>query len=198
MAQQTWANLLNAGTPWQTTNGTALTSSASTATISPQAPTGQDFMLPGQYNGLQWYPSMTLRIRAQGTLNAGATTSNLTLFTAIGVSGTLGTTIGTTGALTLGTTITTAVVWRLNSLLRVLAIGSTGNTLSYGGEIMFPTAAGANTATLGTANETILAIPETTTAFNTYTQGTCMGIRATLSAAFGSVVCNQFTIEQLC
>jgi hypothetical protein len=198
MPLQTWAQLLNAGVPWQSTNGTALTSSAATATISPQAAGNQDFILPGQPNGTQFYPGMSLLIRAGGTLNAGATTSNLTMFLAAGVSGTLGTTLGTTGALTLGTTVTTAVGWALEAVLRCTAIGSSGTTLSCGGTIEFPTAAGANAATLGTANNTIMNIPETTTAFNTYTTGTALGLRATLSAAFGSVVCNQFLILQLC
>lgn len=199
MASQTWTNLLNGGPPWQTTNGTALTSSASTATISPQAPTGQDFILPGQPNGIQWYPGMSLRIRARGTVLAGATTSNLTMFLAAGPSGTLAASpgLGVTGALTLGTTITTAVGWRLDGLLRCLAIGSTGNTLSFGADLIMPTVALANVATLGTANTTMQVIPETVTAFNTYTGGTALGLRAALSAAFGSVVCNQFTIEQL-
>lgn len=198
MASQSWVNLLNGGVPWQTTAGAALTSSASTATISPQAPTAQDFVLPGQPNGLQWYPGMTLQVSAGGTLNAGATTSNLTVFLACGVSGTLGTTLATTGALTLGTAVTTAVGWTMEALIRCLAIGSTGNTLSCGGTMEFPTVAGANAGTLGTANNTIMNLPETATAFNTYTGGTALGLRATLSAAFGSVQCNQFVIEQLC
>ena len=198
MPIQSWTNLLNAGVPWQTTNGTALTSSASTATISPQAPTGQDFILPGQPNGLQWYPGMALYIRGGGTLNAGGTTSNLTVFLAIGVSGTLATTLATTGALTLGTSVTTAVGWNLEVIIRCLAVGTTGNTLSAGGTLEFPTVALANVATLGTANNTIMNMPETTAAFNTYTQGTAIGLRATLSAAFGSVVCNQFLVFQAC
>lgn len=199
MPTQSWTNLLNAGVPWQTTNGTALTSSASTATISPQAPTGQDFILPGQPNGLQWYPGMVLYLRLGGTLNAGGTTSNLTMFLACGVSGTLATSLCTTGALTLGTTLTTAVGWTGEVVIRCLAIGSTGNTLSAGGTIEFPFAAGANAATLSaTPNNVMMNMPETTSAFNTYTQGTAIGLRATLSAAFGSVVCNQFLVFQAC
>jgi hypothetical protein len=94
---------------------------------------------------------MVLYIRIGGTLQAGATTSNLTQFLAIGVSGTLATTLCTTGALTLGTTINTPVGYTAEVILRCLAIGSTGNTLSAGGTLEFPTAAGANVATLGTA-----------------------------------------------
>jgi hypothetical protein len=198
MPLQTWAQLLNAGVPWQSTNGTALTSSAATATISPQAAGNQDFILPGQPNGTQFYPGMSLLIRAGGTLQGGTTASNLTMFLAAGVSGTLGTTLGTTGALALGTANTSAFGWALEAVVRCTAIGSSGTTLSCGGTIEFPTASGANAATLATANNTIMNIPETTTAFNTYTTGTALGLRATLSAAFGSVVCNQFLILQLC
>src|SRR5258708_14770356 len=94
MAQQSWVNLLNAGSPWQTAQGTSLTTAA-TATVSPQAPTTQDFVLPGQPNGLQWYVGMQLRLRARGNMSSGGTTTSLTVFPAIGVSGTLGTTPGT-------------------------------------------------------------------------------------------------------
>lgn len=198
MALQAWQNLLNYGAPWQTTAGTALSASASTATISPQAAGPQDFILPAQYNGTQWYPGMTLRIRGRGTINSGGTTSNLTLFLAAGVSGTLATTLTTTGALTLGTGSITGVGWKLDSLLRVLGVGSSGTTISVGGDITVGPAAGSNTGTLGTGNATVLEMPETATSFNTYTAATAIGLRATLSAAFGAVQCNQFTIEQLC
>jgi hypothetical protein len=198
MAQQSWMNLLNAGTPWQTTNGTALSASASTATISPQAAGPQDFILPTQYNGLQWYPGMTLKIEAGGTINSGSTTSNLTVFLAAGVSGTLATTLTTTGALTLGTGSLTGIGWNMEIRLRCLAIGSSGTTLSAGGTMEFPTAVGSNAGTLGTANNTIMNMPETTNAFNTYTAVTALGLRATLSAAFGAIQCNQFLIIQLC
>ena len=134
MATQSWANLLNGGPPWQTTSGTALTSSVGPLTLSPQAPTGQDFVLPGQPNGLQFYPGMALRITARGTIQAGATTSNVTLVLAIGTSGsTSGATMTTTGALTLGTSITTATGWRLSAVCRCLAVGSTGQHPVHGG-----------------------------------------------------------------
>ncbi len=72
MAQQSWVNLLNGGAPWQTAQGPTL-STAVTATISPQAQTTQDFVLPGQPNGLQWYTGMQLRLRARGVLTTGGT-----------------------------------------------------------------------------------------------------------------------------
>ena len=198
MASQTWENLLNAGVPWQTTAGTALSASASTATISPQAAGPQDFILPTQFNGTQWYPGMTLKVEASGTINTGGTTSNLTVFLACGVSGTLGTTLTTTGALTLGTGSLTGLQWILHAWIRCTAIGSSGNTLAASGAIILPGAVGSNTGTVGTANTTMLGMPETATAFNTYTAATALGLRATLSAAFGAIQCNEFLIHQTC
>lgn len=196
MALQTWENLLNAGPPWQTTNGTALSASASTATISPQAAGNQDFILPTQFNGTQFYPGMTLKVEAAGTINTGGTTSNLTMFLACGVSGTLGTTLVTAGALTLGTGSLTGIEWTLQAWIRCTAIGSSGTTLTAAGMIWLPGAVGSNTGTVGTANCTVLALPETTTAYNTYTAATALGMRATLSAAFGAVQCDEFLIHQ--
>jgi hypothetical protein len=198
MASQTWVNLLNAGTPWQTTAGTALSASASTATISPQAAGPQDFVLPGQPNGLQWYPGMTLKVEAAGTLNTGGTTSNLTVFLACGASGTLGTTLTTTGALTLGTGSLTGIEWNIKAWIRCTAIGSSGNTLAAAGAWTVATTAGSNTGTLSSpaVNSLTLMMPETATAFNSYTAATALGLRATLSAAFGAIQCNEFLIYQ--
>lgn len=191
-------NLLNYGPPWQTTAGTALSASASTATISPQAAGPQDFILPTQYTGTQWYPGMTLKVEAAGTVNTGGTTSNLTVFLAAGVSGTLATTLGTSGALTLGTGSLTGLEWNLFAWIRCTAIGSSGNTLAVAGTWTVGTAVGSNTGTVGTASGTVMMIPETATAFNTYTAATALGLRATLSAAFGAVQCNEFLIYQTC
>jgi hypothetical protein len=196
MASQSWENLLNAGVPWQTTAGAALSASASTATISPQAAGTQDFVLPTQYNGIQWYPGMTLKIEAAGTLNSAGTTSNLTTFLACGVSGTLATTLTTTGALTLGTGSITGVEWVLLAWIRCTGIGSSGNTLAAAGKMTVGGAAGSNTGTLGTASGTNMMMPETVVAFNTYTAATALGLRATLSAAFGLIQCNEFLIHQ--
>jgi hypothetical protein len=153
--------------------------------------------MPGQPNGLQWYPGMTLRVRARGTVQAGATTANLTLSLAAGASGTLGTPLLTSGALTLGTTIA-ATAWKWDTLLRVLLLGSS-NTVSTGGEWDIATAAGITTGvTIGTAGGiTRYSMPELVASLNTYTPATALGLRALFSAAFGSITCTEFTIEQL-
>ncbi len=199
MGLQTWENLLNAGAPWQTTQGTQLSASASTATISPQAPTTQDFVLPGQPNGLQWYPGMTLRVKGRGTLGSGATGSNLTVFVAVGVSGTLGTTLSTTAAIALGTGSVSSMPWRLEAYINVVAILTSGSAfLETEGEFLFETSV---TPALGTANTTMAPLPYTAvngSSLSPWTTGTALGLRATLSAAYGNIQCNQFTIEQLC
>src|SRR5258708_23884727 len=121
MAQQSWVNLLNAGSPWQTAQGATL-STAATATISPQAPTTQDFVLPGQPNGLQWYTGMQLRLRARGVLTTGGTTTSLTRFPAIGGSGTLATTLCTTPSVRRGATTPTALASYMDSGITVTAL----------------------------------------------------------------------------
>jgi hypothetical protein len=194
MAQQAWCNLLNYGSPWQTSQGAVL-NTATTATISPQAPTNQDFMLPGQYNGLQWYAGMSLRIRARGTLTTGATTANFTWALALGPSGMSGATVvGTTAAVVMGATTVGPCAWKMEAAIDCQAIGSTGNTIQCDGHVI---AGNSTTPALLTANAVMINIPFTNTAFNTYTQGTCIALRGTLSAAFGSYQCNSFIVEQM-
>ncbi len=193
MASQSWVNLLNAGIPWQTTQGTAL-STAVSATISPQAPGSHDFVLPGQPGGLQWYPGMQLRIKARGAIASGSTTSNLTVWVAIGVDGTLATALCTTAAIALGTTSVTGEAFMLDADIVCSAIGSTGNTLVSDGIFKFGDTA---TPAFITANTVTVPMPFLSTAFNTSTTGTAIGLRASLNAAFGSIQCNRFTVEQL-
>jgi hypothetical protein len=194
MAQQDWVNLVNWGDPWQVSQGAALSASASTATISPQAAGSQDFILPVQPNGIQWYKGLTYKVEASGTIGSGGTTSNLTVFLACGASGTLATTLSTTAAIALGTGGLSGLEWWLNATVRCIAIGSTGNTLTAEGGMTIQTSAAG--LAIGTANVTYAPLPLTSTAFNSYTASTALGLRATLSAAFGSVQCNSFQIYQ--
>jgi hypothetical protein len=195
MAQQTWCNLLNHGEPWQTAQGAVL-NTAVTATISPQAPTGQDFILPGQDNGLQWYRQMSLRIRARGTLSTGATTANFTWALAVGPSG-MGSGVSvlcTTAAVVMGATSIGPVAWNLQAAVDCVAVGSTGTTLTADGNVI---CGNSTTPAFVTANAVMINMPFTSTAFNTYTQGTAIALRGTLSAAFGSYQCNHFAVEQI-
>ena len=195
MALQTWVNLINAGVPWQTSAGTALSATATTATISPQAAGPQDFILPTQLSGTQWYEDMTLKVEAYGTAGSGGTASNLTVFLAAGVSGTLATTLSTTAAIALGTGSLSGLEWKLLATIRVINIGSSGNTLTTEGHFDIQTSTAA--LAIGTANMTVAPLPVTSVAFNTYTAATALGLRATLSAAFGNIQCNSFQIYQI-
>lgn len=194
MASQDWVNLLNWSAPWQTTVGTALSATATTATITPQAAGPQDFILPTQSTGTQWYTSMALKGEASGTINTGGTASNLTVFPAVGVSGTLATTLSTTAAIALGTGSLTGLEWYMWFTVRCIGTGSSGNTLTTEGQMHIQTSTAG--LAIGTANDTVAPLPVTSIAFNTYTAATGIGIRATLSAAFGLIQCNSFQLYQ--
>jgi hypothetical protein len=200
MAQQSWVNLLNAGPPWQSAQGTLL-NTAATATISPQGGggSGADFVLPGQPNGLQWYVGMQLRMRARGLVTTGSTTSTLTVFPAVGVAGTLATVLCSTAGIVLGTGSLSALSWRLEADTTCTNLGLAGQSvLISDGLFELNTAAGTGAA-LGTANVTMFPMAFTTVSsgFSTFTPATAIGLRATLSAAFGSIQCNRFTVEQV-
>jgi hypothetical protein len=196
MASQSWVNLLNAGAPWQTAQGTSLTTAA-TATVSPQATTGLDFVLPGQPNGLQWYVGMQLRLKARGNMSSGGTATNLTVFPAVGTSGTLGTTLCTTPAIALGATSLTTLAWTMECDVTCTALaGASTNTLIADGLITMSDTS-ANAGTLVTANTVTVGMPFQAVQLNTFTAATAIGLRATLSAAFGNFQCNRFTVEQV-
>ena len=198
MASQTWVNLLNAGVPWQTVQGTLL-NTATTATISPQAGGPQDFVLPSQPTGLQWYAGMVLRVTARGLLTSGGTTSSLTMNVSAGPSAGAGTALVTTGAIPLGTTTLTAQVFKLEVIIRVIALTTAAATfLDAQGDL---TLTAGTTPTLTTASGAVAPLAYTLTNGSTlspYTAATALFLRGTLSAAFGSVQCNQFLIEQMC
>lgn len=199
MASQSWGNLLNAGPPWQTTQGTAL-STATTATITPQAAgsTAQDFILPTQYNGIQWYPGMTLKLEAGLTLTTGGTTTSMTFLVSCGVSGTLATTLSTTAAVVMGAGSLTGIEAILTAYIRCTALSVSAATLSCEGQVAIPSVGGATGQTLGTTTGMLVSLPYTASSFNTYTAATALGLRGTLSAAFGSMQCNTFLIWQTC
>lgn len=196
MATQSWVNLLNAGAPWQTAQGTAL-STAVTAVISPRATGPQDFILPGQPNGLQWYAGMSLGILASGNATTGGTTTNLTVAVALGPSGGasgLTTALCTTAATALGTGSATSLGWTLQATVTCTAVASSGNTLVSSGNLWISQAATPGATFV--ANASLLPMPWLATAFNTYTVGTAIALNGTLSAAFGNIQCNVFKVYQ--
>jgi hypothetical protein len=185
---QYWVAPLNAGVPWQTNVGTTL-NTATTATLSFQAPTNKDFTLPAG-----WFQTgMAVRVTARGVLASGGTTSNLTWIVAATGSNTA---LATSTALTLGTGSLTNVPWALGALIRCIAVGSTGSTLETSGEVIFGNVAGATSPTLGTAAAGMVPLPDSSVAIDT-TAAVSLQLRGTLSAAFGSCTCQNFLLESV-
>lgn len=183
MPYQSWEALLNWGAPWQTTAGTTL-NTATTATISPQAAGSKDFTLPANW----WYPGAVIRVVARGVLSSGGVGSNLTVLLAAGAAPV---TLSTSPAIALGTGSVTNMPWRLTASIQCLAVGSSGNTLTTQGELVFETSV---TPAFGTANTTMAALPSTAAALDT-TVAMALNLRATLSSANGAITCQQFFLE---
>lgn len=193
MPVQYWSSLLNAGAPWTTTAGSAL-STATTATISPQSGGSNDFTLPANY----LYEGLVLRFWGQGLLTTTGTSTTATFFIAGNNAGSF-TTILTTTGLTTGTGSITGLQWQIEAFLTVTAPGSSGNTVSCQGQMQFNTSVPANPAAIA-ANSMILPMPNsngaTATALNT-TVALGFPLRATLAGANATIQCTQWFIEAL-
>jgi hypothetical protein len=205
MANQQWVSLINSGSARAAGAGTALTSSASTATISPCQAGGLNTDVAsvnpdGQYLG--WYSGMLIRVTARGYVNTAGTTSNLSwlLRCNAGNTGTW-TTFATTTTLALGTGSITGLQWELDALMRCTALGSgTSGSVSTQGSVKIPMAVPGAPVALGTGNAIILPMPnisgETALGINT-TSLTGIGLAATSSAAFGTIACTEWLVETL-
>lgn len=199
MPLQSWAGMSNGAPPWQTTNGTAL-STATTATISPQVATGKDFAFPANY----FYPGKTLRIWARGYITTTATSTTWTMFLSTNVNN-AGTYlaapgIGTTAGITTGATAATGLPWWLAVYITCIASGSTGNTLSVQGSLFVQSTAAQPSLAGGTSNILHFGIPS---AQNTVTQTAVdttspqgIALRSTLAGANATVQCWNFDIEE--
>lgn len=195
MPYQGWSQLLNAGPPWQTTQGTAL-NTATTATISPQATGAKDYVVATSY----LYPGAVFRLTAQGILTTTTTSTTATIFAAAGATPT---TLATPVGITTGTTAITGIQWWFELVCRVTAIASSGNTISSQGRLqMGNSAAGlpanpiALTATPGMTLPAPNSAGETAAAIDT-TSNMAIVMRGTLAGANATIQCNQFLIEQL-
>lgn len=194
MPSQSWSGLLNGGPPWQTTQGTALTT-AVTATISPQAPTTKDFQIQPWFI----YPGAVFRFIARGFLTTTATSTTATIFAAAGASVIIATPVG----ITTGTTVITGIQWEWESISRVTAIASTGNTISTQGSLRLSNSGAgvpANPIALTATPGMLLPAPnvsgETAAAVDTTTAMSVM-MRGTLAAASATIQCTQFLVESL-
>jgi hypothetical protein len=184
MSSQGWVSLLN--DQWQIGAGTALSASASTATISPQNATSKDYLI----SPYEWRVNKTLWVYASGILGSGGTASNLTIFLAAGATPT---TLSTTPAMALGTGSLSSLPWHLWARVRCLAIASTGNTLETEGTFIL---GNATAPALGTANAVMADLPLTSAAVDLSTSCAFI-LRATLSAAFGNITCQSFMVSSV-
>jgi hypothetical protein len=204
MAGQQWVSLINAASARATGPGTSLSGAVGPATISPcqaGALTSDVATVNPDGQPLGWYAGLLLRVTARGFVSAGGTTSNASLaLTANKGNSNSYQTLATTTTLTLGTTIT-GVQWDLEALIRCTAVSQTAGACSTQGRWMFPNAVPSTPTALTTANAIILPLPnasgETSLATVDTTQVTGIGLRATLSAAFGIVACTQWLVEAL-
>lgn len=204
---QNWVSLINPASIRATGPGTTLSASATTATISPcqaGALTSDVAVVnPDGYPYLGWQAGMLIRVTARGFVNTGGTTSNLSwLLTANqGNAGSTYKTLATTTTLALGTGSVTGLQWELDALIRCSAVSQSAGTVLTQGSVKLPLAVPGAPLSLATANELILPMPnisgETSMATVDTTQVTGIGLRATLSAAFGAVGCTQWLVEAL-
>jgi hypothetical protein len=206
VASQQWVSLVNAASARATGPGTTLATSATTATISPcqaGALTADAAVVNPDGYQLGWYPGFLIRVTARGFVNTAGTTSNLSwLLTAnTGNSGGTYKTLATTTTLALGTGSVTGLQRELDALVRCSAVSQSAGTLLTQGSVKMPLAVPGAPVSLATANCLILPMPnvsgETSMATVDTTQVTGIGLRATLSAAFGTVACTQWLVEAL-
>jgi hypothetical protein len=205
MAGQQWVSLINAGSVRATGPGTTLATSATTATISPcqaGALTADVATVNPDGYPLGWYAGLLIRVTARGFVNTAGTTSNLSwLLTANQGNSNSYKTLATTTTLALGTGSVTGLQWELDALVRCSAVSQTAGTALTQGSVKMPLAVPGAPLSLATANCLILPMPnisgETSLATVDTTQVTGIGLRATLSAAFGTVACTQWLVEAL-
>jgi hypothetical protein len=207
MAGQQWVSLINAASPRVSGAGTALASSASTATISPcqaGALTADVATVNPDGQPLGWYAGLLIRVTARGYVNTAGTTSNLSWALAANKgnsSGWYGTNLAATTTLALGAGSLTGLQWDLKALIRCTAVSQTAGTLATQGEVDIVMAVPGAPVSLGTGNLIRLPMPnisgETSYASVDTTQITGIGLRATLSAAFGTVACTEWLVEAL-
>ena len=194
MARAGYSQLLNWGAPWQTTTGTNLTT-ATTATISPQATSSKDFQIAAS----SLYVGFVFRCTAHGFLTTTATSTTATIFLTAGATPT---TLATPVGITTGTTVITGIQWWWESYSRVTALASTGNTISTQGRLVLGNSGAAVPANpialTGTAAVGPLFAPnasgETAAAIDTTVAMSVM-MRGTLAGANATVNCAQFFIE---
>lgn len=202
MANQSWVSLLNPASPQASGAGAPITTSATTATISPVTGLTSDVAQvqpAGQPYG--WYPGLLIRVTARGFVTSTTTATNVTfsLASRVGNSGSTFITLATAGALACTTAITGAP-WKLEALIRCTAVATSGNTIDTEGEIYVSqnpaTGQTLNTASAGVNLYLPNASGETAAAVDT-TQLQGLSMRCITSAAGATVALTQWLVEAL-
>jgi hypothetical protein len=204
MANQSWVSLINASSPQATGAGAAISSSATTATISPVGGGSADVaQVAPAAQPYGWYPGMVIRVTAQGFITTTTTACNYTFLLAarVGNSGSTYVTLATTGTITGTTTALTGLQWNLSGIIRCTSIATSGNTVSSQG--LFEVLNNATAPTLNAqTNGVLLCAPmptasgETAAAVDT-TQLQGISMRCTTSTAQGTVQLTQWLVETL-
>ena len=198
MPAQVWESLANTGAPWQTASGATLNSGTSETSISPEGAggTGDD---PQIYS---FYQGMVIRVRARGVYTNGSTATSATFILRASASGAAlssGTSLATTGALALPTSVTN-LWWKLDAFIQVRAMAqgiSTASTYTHG-EFMLQCA----TWSSPTGNVGVWPMPATagpTAADMDTTITHTIGLTGTLSQNTGTpaITCTQFMLETI-
>jgi hypothetical protein len=209
MSSQQWVSLINGGSVRTTGPGAILSASATAATISPcqsQALLADVATVNPDGQPLGWTVGMLIRVTARGFVNTGGTTSNLSwALTANKGNSNSYQTLATTTTLALGTGSLTGLQWELDALIRCTAVNTQASAVgacSTQGSVKLPNAVPSSPSlATPTVNALILPMPnisgETSLATIDTSVVTGIGLRATLSAAFGAVGCTQWLVEAL-
>lgn len=212
MANQSWVSLVNAGNSTSLGSGTAL-ATAATATISPcQQPTTNLLTDVAQVNAagqpLGWYPGLLVRVTAYGTLTTTGTSTTATLFLASNKASGTYVTLATAVGITTGTTVITALNWKMEANILCTGVASSGATVNTQGNLnLFFTPSGTPALTANPVALTLttppgysLALPNSggptaASVDTTSAQGICL--RGTLAGANATIQCTSWVVEAL-
>jgi len=180
MPVQTWEAALNAGAPYQTTDGAAYASSTSATDVSP----GANIVLPANW----YYPGMLFRWMAWG-IYSNTGTPNLTLGVYYG--GVAGSALAATAATATGSGVSN-LMWRIEGTTRITTLGSSGSADSFG--LCHGVAATASTPILmPVSSASGNAVTINTTTANAWTVGATWGT----NSGSNTLKCYYFLLEQL-
>jgi hypothetical protein len=180
MPVMSWEAVLNAGPPYQTTNGTAYASSTTPTDVSPSP----SITLPANY----YYTGQLFRWTAWGTIS---TTGTPTILFGLYYGGVAGTALAATAATTTASGLATEM-WKIDGISRVHTLGASGVITSYGNCVGIGATAALNVQMPATSAGGNAVTVNTTTA-NAWTIGATWGT----NSASNTLTCFGFVLEQI-